>query len=276
MTVAWLSSEKCFTTRFHRGPKATCASWFERPRHIPWAQVPSNKPGRLMATKDNKKTNLNFRPRGLGSFSVGGTKKSNTVKRQIFHTSGVCLHEGKNFRTKIGQLFEFSEFTSLGCLWREKKPKKRNHVKEFGGWMPRRRPRDTWDIWAWFVCKSILKGQNVPGSDGTYHGTDHRRVPGTDGTHTRGCPAKILYVYWFLSFPNVACWSLEWRDPSGPLNTWCNHPWGGAGSACQQSFAKPPWGREQQAAGVGPPWSSLSSSVVGQPLQLPFSCDRIS
>ena len=23
------------------------------------------------------------------------------------------------------------------------------------------------------------------------------RVPGTDGTHTRGCPAKILYVYWF-------------------------------------------------------------------------------
>ena len=29
------------------------------------------------------------------------------------------------------------------------------------------------------------------------------RVPGTDGTHTRGCPAKILYVYWFFSFPNV-------------------------------------------------------------------------
>ena len=28
------------------------------------------------------------------------------------------------------------------------------------------------------------------------------RVPGTDGTHTRGCPAKILYVYWFSSFPN--------------------------------------------------------------------------
>ena len=27
------------------------------------------------------------------------------------------------------------------------------------------------------------------------------RVPGTDGTHTRGCPTKILYVYWFFSFP---------------------------------------------------------------------------
>ena len=25
-----------------------------------------------------------------------------------------------------------------------------------------------------------------------------RRVPGTDGTHTRRCPAKILYVYWFF------------------------------------------------------------------------------
>ena len=28
------------------------------------------------------------------------------------------------------------------------------------------------------------------------------RVPGTDGTHTRGCPAKILYVYWFFPFPS--------------------------------------------------------------------------
>ena len=27
------------------------------------------------------------------------------------------------------------------------------------------------------------------------------RVPGTDGTHTRGCPAKILYVYCFFFFP---------------------------------------------------------------------------
>ena len=34
------------------------------------------------------------------------------------------------------------------------------------------------------------------------------RVPGTDGTHTRGCPAKILYVYWFFSFPSEDCWSL--------------------------------------------------------------------
>ena len=29
------------------------------------------------------------------------------------------------------------------------------------------------------------------------------RVPGTDGMHTRGRPAKILYVYWFFSFPST-------------------------------------------------------------------------
>ena len=28
------------------------------------------------------------------------------------------------------------------------------------------------------------------------------RVSGTDGTHTRGCPAKILYVYWVFFFPH--------------------------------------------------------------------------
>ena len=39
------------------------------------------------------------------------------------------------------------------------------------------------------------------------------RVPGTDGTHTRGCPAKILYVYWFFSFPtNIAKWKCNfWK-----------------------------------------------------------------
>ena len=46
------------------------------------------------------------------------------------------------------------------------------------------------------------------------------RVPGTDGTHTRGCPAKILYVYWFFSFPIVCktsafCESsIFWKSPA--------------------------------------------------------------
>ena len=35
------------------------------------------------------------------------------------------------------------------------------------------------------------------------------RVPGTDGTHTRGCSAKILYVYWFFFFPQY--WATEGR-----------------------------------------------------------------
>ena len=45
------------------------------------------------------------------------------------------------------------------------------------------------------MCKSILKGQtgHITGQMG--------RVPGTDGRHTRGCPAKILYVYWFFLSP---------------------------------------------------------------------------
>ena len=52
------------------------------------------------------------------------------------------------------------------------------------------------------MCKSILKGQNVPGTDGTYHGTDGTCPRDRRDTHTRGCPAKILYVYWFCSFPS--------------------------------------------------------------------------
>ena len=46
------------------------------------------------------------------------------------------------------------------------------------------------------MCKSILKGQNVPGTDGTYHGTD-----GTCPRDRRDAHQEILYVYWFFSFP---------------------------------------------------------------------------
>ena len=38
-----------------------------------------------------------------------------------------------------------------------------------------------------------------PGQTGHITGQTGR-VLGTDGTHTRGCPAKFLYVYWFFSF----------------------------------------------------------------------------
>ena len=49
-----------------------------------------------------------------------------------------------------------------------------------------------------------------PGQTGHITGqSEMGRVPGTDGTHTTGCPAKILYVYWFFSFPSVRCQVME-------------------------------------------------------------------
>ena len=96
-----------------------------------------------------------------------------------------------------------------------KKPIKKNHIKEFGG-------RDALEA-------SQGQTRHVPGTPGTFgpdlcvnqnywdrmspgqtgHTTGQMgRVPGTDGTHTRGCPAKILYVYWFFFFP-------KWRASSG-------------------------------------------------------------
>ena len=67
-----------------------------------------------------------------------------------------------------------------------KKPIKKNHIKEFGGRMPwevsqgqtRDVPGTPGTFGPDFMCKSILKGQNVPGTDGTYHGTDGDVSPG--------------------------------------------------------------------------------------------------
>ena len=60
-------------------------------------------PEQLKATKDKKTKNWNFRPREAREFLGRWDKNSNTVKTQQFHTSGVCLREGKNSRTKIRQ-----------------------------------------------------------------------------------------------------------------------------------------------------------------------------
>ena len=43
-----------------------------------------------------------------------------------------------------------------------------------------------------FMWKFTFKGQKVRGTDGT--------DDGKDGTQTRGCPAKMFYVYWVFSF----------------------------------------------------------------------------
>ena len=100
-----------------------------------------------------------------------------------------------------------------------KKPIKKNQIKEFGGRMPRRRPRDKLGTsqghlghWAWFMCKSILKGQNVPGTDGTYHGTDgtcpRDRRDAHQGVSRQNC--LCLLVFFFPQFRRAGLW-LQWH-----------------------------------------------------------------
>ena len=72
--------------------------------------------------------------------------------------------------------------------------------------MPRERPGDKFGTsqgqpgrLGRFMWKFTFKGQNVRGTRLTGQMTGQMgHVHGTDGTQTRGCPAKILYVYWFF------------------------------------------------------------------------------
>ena len=89
------------------------------------------------------------------------------------------------------------------------KPIKKNHIKEFGGGN------------APGASRGYIR--DVPGTPGTFGPIDVEihiqwgrmsagqtgqmtgqmgHVHGTDGSQTGGCPAKILYVYWFFFFPN--------------------------------------------------------------------------
>ena len=62
------------------------------------------------------------------------------------------------------------------------------------------RPRDTRDVWADLRRNSHSRGRTSAGQTGQMTG-QMGHVHGTDGTQTKGRPAKILYVYWFFSFP---------------------------------------------------------------------------
>ena len=53
------------------------------------------------------------------------------------------------------------------------------------------------------MCKSILKGQNVPGTDGTYHGTD--------GT----CPRDRRDAHQGVSRQNSLCLLVFFLSPGG-------------------------------------------------------------
>ena len=102
----------------------------------------------------------------------------------------------------------FRNFSGI-CFSRTKTDKEKSHKGiwwwECPGSAPEinsGRPRNTRDVWADLCGNSHKSGQNVRGTDGTDDGTDGT-CPRTDGTQTRGCPAKILYVYWCFSFPIV-------------------------------------------------------------------------
>ena len=59
------------------------------------------------------------------------------------------------------------------------------------------RSRDTRDVWADLCRNSHSRGRMFAGQTGRMTG-QMGHVHGTDGTQTRGCPAIILYVYWFF------------------------------------------------------------------------------
>ena len=86
-----------------------------------------------------------------------------------------------------------------------KKPIKKNHIKEFGGRdAPKASQGQTRDVpgtpgtFGPDLCVNpYWRDRTSPGQTGHITGQTGR-VPGTDGTHTTGCPVKILYVYWFF------------------------------------------------------------------------------
>ena len=73
--------------------------------------------------------------------------------------------------------------------------------------MPQKRPRDKLGTsqghpgrLADLCGNSNSRGRMSAGQTGQMpRQTGHVHV--TDGTHTKGCPAKILYVYWFVISP---------------------------------------------------------------------------
>ena len=85
----------------------------------------------------------------------------------------------------------------------EKKPIKKNHIKEFGGRKPHKRPRDKFGTSrahpADLCGDSDSKGRMSAGQTGHMTG-QIGHVHGTDGTQTRGSPAKILFLCLLVFF----------------------------------------------------------------------------
>ena len=113
-----------------------------------------------------------------------------------------------------------SLLTFSGILLERKTDKEKSHKRVWWSECPGSVPginsgrpsRDTRDVWADLCGNSNSSGRMSTGQTGHMTG-QMGHFHGTDGTHTRGCPAKILYAYWFFSFPRegglvegVQCW----------------------------------------------------------------------
>ena len=85
-------------------------------KRVPWYPVFRENPSREVGTKDHSssnpakgnppdlKTKVDVSKVDVKGFPIFGRwdKNSNTLKTQKLHTSGVCLREDNNSRTKIG------------------------------------------------------------------------------------------------------------------------------------------------------------------------------
>ena len=88
------------------------------------------------------------------------------------------------------------------------------------------------------------------------------RVPGTDGTHTGWCPAKILYVYRFFSFPTKrgSGPNCRFEGPPTPMHLArgvgeeVGRGWGGNGWGLKGGFSNCSWG--------GPPKGSWGQTHI--------------
>ena len=87
----------------------------------------------------------------------------------------------------------------------EKKAIKENHIEESSGRnAPEASQGKIWDVPGTprIYVEIPMQGAQCPRDRWDMSTGQMGHVHGTDGTQTRGCPAKILSVYWFF-FPNL-------------------------------------------------------------------------
>ena len=145
--------------------------------------------------------------------SSWGTKTRETPKKQVFF----CVFRSRNPLTCLNKRKD-KRLKKRGKSYQEQKNDKENSNKGIWWWecpgsipgINSGRARDTRDVWADLCGHSHSKGRMSAGQTGQMTG-QMGHVHGTDGTQTRGCPARILYVYGFFLSPNF-----DGSEPSHP------------------------------------------------------------